>query len=899
VDVGSNYTPGTSPQYSYIVGGTPGNDLIFGSLGNDWIEGFGGDDYLIGIVGDDNLWGNEGNDIVVGGDGNDWLGGGAGRDTLVGGNDNDQIWADGLEADGIVDGGAGDDTIQASAAGSTIEGGDGNDTISFDVYDTDVTGTLIDGGNGNNTYNVYLGTTASGQMTIRGGTNFDNYYLSLRSGVVGVAIEDQQGSNLWLGWAEHGASLDGNAISSFAVGPDVENIILYQNTGPSNELFTLHANDKNNYISGSANNEIIFAGAGDDYIGTNIVSVGPYPQVPLYGEVHAGDGNDTLEGGYNELLFGDAGDDTIQGNDGSEFYGGSGNDAFLFWAGHGVIKDYERGEHIINKYISGSVQPEPTVMDPSLFWTATQETNGVLLSSGSFSLLVVGDFAVSDFVASIEWVATDMFAGYLPRLQITTVNESPTALALSANSVAENSAGGTVVGLLSGTDPDIGQSGTLTFALSDASGNFEIINGNQLAVKSGAVLDFEGTSSFEVDVTTTDSGGLTRTGTFAISISDVNEAPTAVTVTGSSVSLSEDIDTTTRIAMGSIAIADDALGSNVVTLSGEDATLFEVDGTTLYLKSNVSLDFETNSNLDVIVNVADTSVAGASAVSTNVSVAIANVHEAPTSIALSKTSVQEFRANGTVVATLLATDPDTGDSFAYALTNSAGGRFAIVGDQLRVANGLLLDREQSPSHTIGVRVTDSGGNSFNKSFTIAVSDVNPENITGNSLANTLKGGSAADTFNGGAGNDKLYGQSGNDTLIGGTGDDTLTGGTGRDVMTGSSGADDFDFNSITEMGKAASTRDRITDFTRSSDDIDLSTIDANGSAAGNAAFKFIAAKGAAFTGVKGQLKWSQINAAGTANDKTIIEGDINGDGRPDFQIELAGLKTLTSGDFIL
>jgi hypothetical protein len=40
-------------------------------------------------------------------------------------------------------------------------------------------------------------------------------------------------------------------------------------------------------------------------------------------------------------------------------------------------------------------------------------------------------------------------------------------------------------------------------------------------------------------------------------------------------------------------------------------------------------------------------------------------------------------------------------------------------------------------------------------------------------------------------------------------------------------------------------------------------------------------------------------AAGTAHDKTIISGDINGDGRADFQIELTGLKTLTGADFIL
>ena len=54
-----------------------------------------------------------------------------------------------------------------------------------------------------------------------------------------------------------------------------------------------------------------------------------------------------------------------------------------------------------------------------------------------------------------------------------------------------------------------------------------------------------------------------------------------------------------------------------------------------------------------------------------------------------------------------------------------------------------------------------------------------------------------------------------------------------------------------------------------------------------------------FSGKAGQLRYYQENLAGTANDKTIIEGDINGDKIVDFQIELTGLKALVAADFIL
>ncbi len=100
-----------------------------------------------------------------------------------------------------------------------------------------------------------------------------------------------------------------------------------------------------------------------------------------------------------------------------------------------------------------------------------------------------------------------------------------------------------------------------------------------------------------------------------------------------------------------------------------------------------------------------------------------------------------------------------------------------------------------------------------------------------------------------------------------------------------------------------STRDVITDFRKTTangfDLIDLALIDARESTAdSNEAFVFRATKGAAFTG-EGQIRWFQEDRAGTANDKTIIEGNIDANLGADFQIELRGLVTLKATDFIL
>jgi serralysin len=111
------------------------------------------------------------------------------------------------------------------------------------------------------------------------------------------------------------------------------------------------------------------------------------------------------------------------------------------------------------------------------------------------------------------------------------------------------------------------------------------------------------------------------------------------------------------------------------------------------------------------------------------------------------------------------------------------------------------------------------------------------------------------------------------------------------------GADRFDFNAIGES-KSGRGRDIVTDFTRGEDKIDISTIDANGSASGNGAFTLLA-EGAGFNGKKGALTWHQEDRSGTAADVTLVEGDINGDGKADFHIEFTGLIDFSSGDFIL
>ena len=56
-------------------------------------------------------------------------------------------------------------------------------------------------------------------------------------------------------------------------------------------------------------------------------------------------------------------------------------------------------------------------------------------------------------------------------------------------------------------------------------------------------------------------------------------------------------------------------------------------------------------------------------------IAVTNVNEAPTNETLSGGSVLGGSANGTVVGTVLGTDPNAGNVLTYSLTDNDGGRF--------------------------------------------------------------------------------------------------------------------------------------------------------------------------------------------------------------------------------
>ena len=304
-------------------------------------------------------------------------------------------------------------------------------------------------------------------------------------------------------------------------------------------------------------------------------------------------------------------------------------------------------------------------------------------------------------------------------------NAAPTDIALSTNSLAENQPVDTVVGSLSSTDPNNGD----TFSYSLVSGDGDTDNASFAIDASGnlrtaAGFDFEAQSSYSIRVRSTDTGGLSVEKVLTISVSNINETPTDIALSNGSVAENQPVDTVVGTFSTTDPDTSDTFSYSLVSGDGDtDNASFTIDASG-NLRTAASLDYEAKSSYSIRVRSTDTT---GLFVENMLTISVSNVNETPTDIALSNGSVAENQPVGTVVGSLSTTDPDNGDSFAYSLVNGTGdtdnASFTIdASGNLRTAAN--LDFEAQSSYTIRVRSTDAGGLTVEKLFTIAGTNVN-------------------------------------------------------------------------------------------------------------------------------------------------------------------------------
>ncbi|MCG7392258.1 cadherin domain-containing protein [Microvirga sp. ACRRW] len=310
-------------------------------------------------------------------------------------------------------------------------------------------------------------------------------------------------------------------------------------------------------------------------------------------------------------------------------------------------------------------------------------------------------------------------------------NAAPTDIALSSRSVLENAGNGTIIGDLSATDPNAGDTFTYTL-VNDADGRFEIFGG-KIRVKDGSRLDFENATSHVIKVRVTDKGGLSFEKEFVIELTDVDEstsgpanrAPVDITLSGGAKgNASVDENAGEETVVGSLGAVDPDTGDSFTyTLLDDAGGRFKLDATQtkIVVADGSLIDYEAAASYTIRVEVSD---GKGGTYAKSITVAVNNINEEPTGIVLSGGPIDEGAANNIFVGSLSVIDRDTSGTYLYELVDNAGGRFKLGADgkSILVANGALLDYETASFHDITVRVTD-GSHSIERVIRITLNDL--------------------------------------------------------------------------------------------------------------------------------------------------------------------------------
>jgi hypothetical protein len=173
--------------------------------------------------------------------------------------------------------------------------------------------------------------------------------------------------------------------------------------------------------------------------------------------------------------------------------------------------------------VTFSLLTVPTDNNNNPLFTINSATGEITLTAAGSSII---DYETGPTVYTLGVKASD---GYKDSpettftVSVSDVNENPTNLNLSNNTVAENSPLNTLIGNFTTTDPDTGN--TFTYSLVTGTGSTDnslfTIDGNQLKVN--GLLDYETQNNYSIRVKTTDQGGLSYEKQLTVSVTNLRE----------------------------------------------------------------------------------------------------------------------------------------------------------------------------------------------------------------------------------------------------------------------------------------------------------------------------------------------------------------------------------------
>ncbi len=288
----------------------------------------------------------------------------------------------------------------------------------------------------------------------------------------------------------------------------------------------------------------------------------------------------------------------------------------------------------------------------------------------------------------------------------------PYNITLSATSIAENLPVNTAIGAIAVQDSNDGGPHTLVLGGTDSAAF--AISGTNLV--SNRIFNYESKSTFSISIKATDRHNLSLQKAFTITITNVNDPPTNITLTKSS--FPENADSGTVV--GILRTVDEDAGSTFsysLAAEGVDNASFTITDSTL--KTAIVANYEAKKSYIINVKTSD----GTAEFSRLCTLSVLDVNEPHTGIALSDSLILESKPIGTLIGKLSIIDIDIPPTPAgFALVSGTGSTdnssFLIQNDSLLSA--AVFDYATKTSYSIRIRGTDTSGNNIEKSFSILV-----------------------------------------------------------------------------------------------------------------------------------------------------------------------------------
>ncbi|WP_186289687.1 cadherin-like domain-containing protein [Methylomonas koyamae] len=340
-------------------------------------------------------------------------------------------------------------------------------------------------------------------------------------------------------------------------------------------------------------------------------------------------------------------------------------------------------------------------------------------------------------------------------IAVSNLNDNPVSAIsdsnASANSVAENAANGTVVGITAlATDADTGA--TISYSLSDDAGGRFAIDSNTgvVTVADGSLLDYETATSHSITILATSSDGSTNSQTFSIAVTNVNDNPVSTLTDSNATANSVAENAANGTVVGITALATDADSGATISYSLSDNAggRFAIDSSTgvVTVADGSLLDYEsaTSHSITVLATSSDGSTN-----SQTFSIAVTNVNDNAPVLSSADMTLSEGQTVTLAVSNFGVSDPDN-TSFSYIVSNVSGGYFQIASNpgvaitsfttaQLVADQIQFVDDGDEAAPSFSVTVNDGALESNTVAATINYTGVNDAPVIGSATLSLSQG----------------------------------------------------------------------------------------------------------------------------------------------------------------